>query len=70
MIGIFSLLRALDGWKTHLLALLVVIIGVVEGLGLYDIPGVTVGDDWLMWIIGGTGAMTIRDALRKVGIKT
>lgn len=70
MIGLIKAFRSIDGLKTHILAALVVAIGIVEGLGFYDVPGVTVGDDWLMWIIGGTGAATLRDALRKIGINT
>lgn len=65
---IMRLLSMLDGYKTFIVAFMVIAIGVVEGAFGYDLPGVTVGDDWFTWVLTGLGIGTFRDALKKVGL--
>ena len=54
-----------DGYKTYFVALMIVLIGVGEGLLGVDIPGVEVGDDWMQYIIAGLGLGSVRSALQK-----
>ena len=55
-----------SGYKTFVVAAAVVFIGVVEGLLGFDIPGVTVGSDWVVWVLSGLGLGSMRDAIRKL----
>jgi len=64
-----ALRKALSGKKTHLIGLIVVIIAVTEGLLGVDVPGFTVGADWLEWALGGSGLMSVRAALDKIGVR-
>ncbi|RMF06618.1 MAG: hypothetical protein D6773_04230 [Alphaproteobacteria bacterium] len=56
----------LPGYKTYIVSILVVLIGIAEGVLGLDIPGVTVGDDWLQYILMGTGLGSLRAAVAKV----
>ena len=53
-----------SGYKTYAVAFAVVVLGITEGLMGLDVPGVTVGDDWLAWTLTGLGLGSIRDALK------
>lgn len=59
-------MKFLDGYKTYIVAAVVVIIGVSEGVLGIDIPGVVVGPDWLGWIIAGLGLGAVKSAINKV----
>ncbi len=61
-----GLMMFMDGKKTHFVALIVVLIGVMEGLLGADIPGVNVGDDWLNYVLTGLGLSSVRDGIRKI----
>lgn len=53
-------MQFLQGKKTYLVsAVLVAVVLVEKGLGI-DVPGVTVGDDWLFLILNGLGLSTLR----------
>lgn len=55
----------LQGKKTYVVAVVVVVIGVTEGLLGIDVPGVFVGPDWLTWILTGLGLSSFRAAIGK-----
>ncbi len=55
----------LDGYKMYIIAAVVVIVGVSEGLLGVDIPGVVVGPDWLGWILAGLGIGAAKSAIAK-----
>ncbi|RMF06602.1 MAG: hypothetical protein D6773_04245 [Alphaproteobacteria bacterium] len=55
----------LSGYRTYIVSTLVVLIGIAEGLLGLDIPGVTVGDNWLNYILVGTGFSSLRAAVNK-----
>lgn len=58
-----------SGKKVYLLAAGVVVVGVVEGNGWFDVPGITVPQDaWLEWVFTGAGLAAFRAALTKIGI--
>lgn len=61
-------LRAmLAGKKTYLLVIaFAVVVFVEKGLG-FDVPGVTVGDDWLLILMNALGIGTLRAGIAKVG---
>lgn len=56
----------LPGYKSYIVGALLVAIGVVEGVFSWNIPGVEVGDDWLMYILNGMGVGSLRAAIAKV----
>lgn len=64
--GMGKIMEAFDGKKTFLLAALVIAIGLSEGVLMWDVPGIDVGDDWVNYILTGLGIGTFRDALRKI----
>lgn len=71
MLSFLSGIRdALSGYKTYVIALVVIIIGVVEGALGFDIPGVEVGPDWLQWVLNGIGLGTLRAGISKSGPTT
>lgn len=48
------------GYKTYLVAAALAVIVVIErGLGI-DVPGVTLGDDWLLILMNAAGLGTLR----------
>lgn len=58
---------ALQGKKTYIVAAAFVVAVVAEkGLGI-DVPGVTVGDDWLLILMNALGLGTLRAGLPKTG---
>lgn len=62
-----SLVSGLSGWKTYIIAALVLLIVVAEkGLG-WDIPGAEIGNDWLDYVLGALGLSTVRAAITKSG---
>jgi hypothetical protein len=54
----------LSGKKTYVIGVVVILIGTLEWLGV-DIPGVDVGQDPLMWMLNGSGVMSLRAAIEK-----
>lgn len=50
----------IKGYKTYLVAAALAVIVVIErGLGI-DVPGVTLGDDWLLILMNAAGLGTLR----------
>lgn len=49
-----------NGYKTYIVAAALAVIVVIErGLGI-DVPGVTLGDDWLLILMNAAGLGTLR----------
>ncbi len=57
----------LQGYKFYAVSAIVVAIGVAEGVLGLDVPGVTVGADWMGWVITGLGMAAGRSAIAKIG---
>lgn len=56
----------LKGYKTYVVAAVLAICVVVErGLGL-DVPGVTVGNDWLVLLLNAAGLSTLRAGMKNI----
>ena len=62
---IHDLRTALSGRKTHIVAAIAVLLGLLEGAFGIDIPGVDIGDDWVGYILGGLGFSTLRLGVAK-----
>ena len=60
-----AILDLLKNKKMYGVAIMVIAIGVSEGLIGLDIPGVVVGPDWLGWIIAGLGIGATKAAIVK-----
>ena len=56
--------NALKGKKTYLVAaVLALCVGVERGLGI-DVPGVSVGDDWMIVLLNAAGLSTLRAGMK------
>ena len=55
----------LEGYKTYIAAGLLALIGLTEGLLGIDVPGVTLGDNWLMTLLSAIGLGSLRSAIGK-----
>lgn len=53
--------------KMYGVAVIVIAIGVAEGVFGLDIPGVVVGPDWVTWILAGIGIGATKAAIVKSG---
>lgn len=54
----------LDGYKTYIIAVIVVAGTLVEMIGI-DVPGFEPQDDWLSYIIGALGLGALRAGVSK-----
>ena len=61
-----GILNSLSGKKTYLVVALFVLCVVVERFLGVDVPGFTVGDNWLELVLGMLGLGTLRAGLAKV----
>jgi hypothetical protein len=61
-----AILDLLKNKKMYGIALIVIAIGVAEGMFTMDIPGVEVGPDWFAWILAGLGLGATKAAISKV----
>lgn len=59
-------MNLLSGYKTYIAVALILGIVAMEKIVGFDIPGVTVGDDWLAFILGALGLSGLRSAIGKV----
>lgn len=60
------MLQNIDGYKTYIVAGVVIALGLMEGpLGI-DIPGVDIGDDWFNYVLTGAFGGSLRSALGKI----
>jgi hypothetical protein len=61
------MLSTIDGYKTYLvMAALLAVVVLEKGLGL-DVPGVALGDDWMLVVMNGIGLGTLRHGIQKSG---
>lgn len=60
-------MNVLSGYKTYIVAALLAIVGIVEGLLGMDIPGVTVSDDWMLVLLNALGLGALRAGVAKAG---
>jgi len=57
----------LQGYKTYIVAAALLLLVVVEkGLG-FDVPGVELGDDWLLILLNAAGLGALRAGVTKSG---
>lgn len=54
----------LSGYKTYIIAAMVVAIAVIEGVLGIDIPGAEMQSDWLNWIAGAIGLGALRNGMK------
>jgi hypothetical protein len=55
----------LAGKKTYIAAVLLALVGITEGWLGIDIPGVTLGDNWVMALLSAFGLGSLRNAVGK-----
>jgi hypothetical protein len=61
------MLSTIDGYKTYLvMAALLAVVLLEKGLGL-DVPGVALGDDWMLVVMNAIGLGTLRHGIQKSG---
>lgn len=60
-----TIIDMLKNKKMYGLAAIIIAIGVIEGWGIYDIPGVDVGTDWMAWILAGLTTAAGKAAIAK-----
>lgn len=56
----------LDGYKTYIVAIGLVLIVIIEKLIGFDVPGVDLGDDWLLVLMNALGLGTLRAGISSV----
>jgi hypothetical protein len=62
------MLSTIDGYKTYLLmAALLLVVLLEKGLGL-DVPGVALGEDWMLVVMNAIGLGTLRHGIQKRGL--
>lgn len=61
------MLSTIDGYKTYLvMAALLAVVVLEKGFGL-DVPGVALGDDWMLVVMNALGLGTLRHGIQKSG---
>jgi hypothetical protein len=61
------MLLSLNGYKTYLVtAALLTVVLMEKGLGL-DVPGVTLGEEWMLVVMNAIGLGTLRHGIGKRG---
>jgi hypothetical protein len=61
------MLKMIDGYKTYLvMAALLAVVVLEKGLGL-DVPGVVLGEDWMLVVMNAVGLGTLRHGIQKSG---
>lgn len=61
------MLTKLNGYKTYLvMAALLAVVALEKGLGL-DVPGVALGEDWMLVVMNAIGLGTLRHGIGKRG---
>lgn len=62
------MLSTIDGYKTYLvMAALLLVVLLEKGLGL-DVPGVALGEDWMLVMMNAVGLGTLRHGVQKIEI--
>lgn len=52
----------LQGWKTHIVAAVLVLLGIASAMGI-NIPGVQLGPDWIVVALNGLGLSALRSGI-------
>jgi hypothetical protein len=61
------MLSTIDGYKTYLvMAALLAVVVLEKGLGM-DVPGVALGDDWMLVVMNAIGLGTLRHGIGEGG---
>jgi hypothetical protein len=61
------MLTMINGYKTYLvMAALLAVVVLEKGLGL-DVPGVALGEDWMLVVMNAIGLGTLRHGIQKSG---
>ena len=55
-----------SNWKTYAAVGGLIVVSILEGTGLVDIPGVTLDQNWLTVLLGSIGLGGLRSAIGKV----
>ena len=63
-----DLREAVSGQKTYVIAGIIILVAVTEGIFGIDVPGIDVGDDWIGWALNGLGLGTLRSGIAKVAV--
>ena len=53
----------LSGYKSYIVSAVLALVGVTEGLLGFDVPGVTLDQNWVMILLGAAGLSSIRAAI-------
>ena len=62
------MLSTIDGYKTYLvMAALLAVVVLEKGFGL-DVPGVALGDDWMLVVMNAIGLGALRHGIQKSGL--
>ena len=62
------MLSMIDGYKTYLVMAALLAVGVREkGFGL-DVPGVALGQDWMLVVMNAIGLGALRHGIQKSGL--
>jgi len=59
-------MEVLNGFKTYIVAAMLLALGVLGMIGI-DIPGVPVPDDWITLVLGALGLGSLRAGVAKSG---
>jgi hypothetical protein len=61
------MLTKLNGYKTYLvMAVLLLVVLLEKGLGI-DVPGIALGDDWMLLVMNALGLGTLRLGIHQSG---
>ena len=60
-------MESIQGKKTYIIAAVVALLGIVQGILGIEIPGVELGDNWIMTVLGALGLGTLRAGVAKSG---
>jgi len=57
----------LSGYKTYIVAAMLALVGIVEGLLGMDIPGVELDENWMLILLNAFGLGALRAGVAKAG---
>jgi len=59
-------MKAIDGYKTYIVAGVLALLVAAEHFLGWDIPGMAAQNDWLQWLLGAAGLATVRHGVAKI----
>ena len=59
-------MRAIDGYKTYIVAAVLAALAVAKHFLGWDVAGMTADNDWLNWLLGAAGLAAMRHGVAKV----